>query len=687
MEKVFQNWQLLLWVVPLAPLLGFVLNGLFGKRMSAPSSGGIASAAVVISFISALTLFIYHMVNNGGDVYAHSAFTWMDVGGFKINFGLYLDRLSALYMLIITGVGSLIHIYSIGYMSHDEGYARYFAYLNLFVFSMLMLVLGDSLVTLFLGWEGVGLCSYLLIGFWYKHLNNTSAGMKAFIANRVGDFGFMVGMFLIFYHFGSLSYAGDAGLISSMKQTVAAGQVDTSLLNWACICLFIGATGKSAQIPLFVWLPDAMAGPTPVSALIHAATMVTAGIYMMARMNFVFVHAELAMTIVAVIGGATALFAGLIALVQRDIKKVLAYSTVSQLGFMFMAAGLGQFHLAVFHVFTHAFFKALLFLGSGSVIHSLEHTLGHGNADSQDMWKMGGLKKKMPITCYTMFIGALALAGVPGLAGFFSKDAILYAAFHRGDGLGWVIYALGVAAAICTAFYSARLIGLTFFGKWRGDEHAYAHADESPRSMAMPLMILALAAIGAGYLLLPPAFGVHHPPFQTWLAPIWADGQAALAEGSKLRIPVEHTAADIMAEWVNIAISVSIAVGMFVFAFFIYSRPGNLDKVGKLAFKPAAEGEKPRMTFAYRLLLNKFYVDELYDMLIVKPTRIASDVLFVIVDVIVIDLVLVNGSAMIVKLSSDVGRKMQTGVVRHYLYAFAVGALVLSALFLLISNK
>lgn len=684
MINVFNNPELLLWAVPLMPLFGFLINGLFGKRMSVASSGGIAAAAVVISFLCALGLFVYHMNMLGKETVQSSAFTWMQVGGFKINFGLYLDRLSSVYMLIITGIGALIHIYSIGYMGHDEGFARYFAYLNLFVFAMLMLVLGDSLVTLFLGWEGVGLCSYLLIGFWYKHLHNTTAGMKAFIANRVGDFGFMIGMFLLFWHFGSLSYAGDASLQTGMQAAIASGTVDTTLLNWACICLFVGACGKSAQIPLFVWLPDAMAGPTPVSALIHAATMVTAGIYMVARMNFVFVHAETAMTIVAVTGGATALFAGSIGLVQRDIKKVLAYSTVSQLGFMFMAAGLGQFHLAVFHVFTHAFFKALLFLGSGSVIHALEHSLGHGNPDSQDMWKMGGLKEKLPITCYTMFIGALALAGIPGLAGFFSKDAILYSAFHRGDTLGWIIYGLGVAAAICTAFYSARLIGLTFYGKWRGDEHAYAHADEAPRSMAMPLLILALGAIGVGYLLLPPAFGVHHPPFQTWLAPIWAAGQAALPEGSKLLIPVEHDSAAIAAEWVNIAISSLIAIGVFLFAFAIYSRPANLAKVRALAFR--GEGADAVMTPWYRVLLNKYYIDELYDLTIVRPTKIVSDVLFVVVDVIVIDLLFVNGAAMVVKASSDLVRRLQTGLVRHYLYAFATGAVILIALFLLIAQ-
>ncbi|MCA8913414.1 MAG: NADH-quinone oxidoreductase subunit L, partial [Planctomycetes bacterium] len=663
MGDLFNHPETLIWAVPLLPLLGFLINGLFGKRLSLASSGGIASAAVVCSFIIACGIFIYTLPR--GDVRSSSA-VWMETGGFHINFRLLVDHLSGLYMLIITGVASLIHIYSIGYMSHDEGYARYFSYLNLFVFSMLMLVLGDSLVTLFMGWEGVGLCSYLLIGFWFKDINNSIAGKKAFIANRVGDFGFMIGMFLLFWHFGTLGYDG----LAAHAADIAAA--DTTMLNAACICLFIGACGKSAQIPLYVWLPDAMAGPTPVSALIHAATMVTAGIYMVARLNFVFVHAEIAMEIVALIGGATALFAGTIGLVQRDIKKVLAYSTVSQLGFMFMAAGLGAFNVAVFHVFTHAFFKALLFMGSGSVIHSLEHSLGHGNPDSQDMWKMGGLKEKLPITMGTMTVGACALAGIPLFSGFFSKDAILFTAFHRGDAFGYIIYGLGVAAAICTAFYSFRLIGLTFFGKWRGDEHAYAHADESPRSMTAPLVILALFAVGAGYLWLPPAFGVHHPPFADWLAPAWQTAQATLPEGSHFKFAEEH---DVGAEWVNIIISSVIAVGVSIFAFIVYSKPEGLEKVKKLAF--SGEGDELRMKPLYKVLLNKYYVDEIYEKVFIGPVRIASDVLFVVVDVIVIDLLFVNGSAMLVKASSDLGRRLQTGFVRHYLYAFAIGMVVL----------
>jgi NADH-quinone oxidoreductase subunit L len=680
--EVLRKPEVLLWLVALLPLIGFLINGAFGSRFSVRGSGAVATGAVALSFAAALYLFVYPLQR--GSISA-PAFDWIATGGLRVSFGLYLDQLSGLYMLVITGIAGLIHLYSIGYMSHDKGYARYFAYLNLFVFAMLMLVLGDSLLTLFLGWEGVGLCSYLLIGFWFKDLANTNAGMKAFIANRVGDFGFMIGMFLIFWHFGTLTYAGESGLFSAMQATVAAGTVDHTLLNWACVFLFIGACGKSAQIPLYVWLPDAMAGPTPVSALIHAATMVTAGIYMVARMNFVFVHADVAMTLVAVIGGATALFAGTIALVQRDIKKILAYSTVSQLGFMFLAAGLGMFHLAVFHVFTHAFFKALLFLGSGSVIHSLEHTLGHGNPDSQDVWKMGGLKEKLPITCATMIVGALALAGVPLFSGFFSKDAILYATMHHGGLLGWLLYLVGVAAAVCTAFYSFRMIGLTFFGKWRGEERAYAHADEAPRTMAVPLVVLALGAILAGYLLLPPAFGIENPPFATWLAPIWQQAQAALAEGSRWLIPTTHTTADLVMEWINVLVSSVIAIGLSVLAFLIYSRPENFEKVRRLAFR--GEGDAAAPTPLYRVLLNKYYVDELYDRLFVRPLKVASDVLFVIVDVVVIDLLLVNGSAVAVKASSDLARKLQTGYVRHYLYAFAVGAVVMMAVFLLISNR
>ncbi|MCC6464894.1 MAG: NADH-quinone oxidoreductase subunit L [Planctomycetes bacterium] len=686
MLHLFENKELLLWLVPLAPLFGFLINGFFGRRMNPTSSGGVASASVIVAFLAALSLFIYHMNGQEHDVVATSLFTWMDVAGLKVNMGLHLDRLSALYMLVITGVASLIHIYSVGYMSHDEGYWRYFAYLNLFVFSMLMLVLGDSLLTLFLGWEGVGLCSYLLIGFWYKHDANCNAGKKAFIVNRVGDFGFMAGMFLLFYQFGSLSYGGDGSLEQQVAQATAAGALNLPLLNLACVCLFIGACGKSAQIPLYVWLPDAMAGPTPVSALIHAATMVTAGIYMLARLNFVFVHAETAMAIVAVTGAITALFAGTIGLVQRDIKKVLAYSTVSQLGFMFMAAGLGAFPVAVFHVFTHAFFKALLFLGSGSVIHSLEHTLGHGNPDSQDLWKMGGLKKKMPITFVTMTVGSIALAGIPLFAGFFSKDAILYTAFHRGDALGMFVYFCGLLAAICTAFYSFRLIGLTFFGKWRGEEKVYAHADESPRSMALPLIILAFFAVFAGYLWLPVAvehlLHVESHSFQTWLAPIWAQGQAALVDGNHLKMATEHDAAALTAEWMTMGISSVVAVLVSVFAFLFYSKPENIEKVKTLAL--GSDG-KPR--FTYTLLLNKYYVDEIYNAVIIKPLKALADAAFVLVDLVIIDLVLVNGSAQLVKAGSDLMRRVQTGVVRHYLYAFAVGAVVMTTLFLLIARQ
>lgn len=682
MDQLVKNPEYLLWAVPLLPLLGFIINGAFGRRFTVQASGGIASAAVVGSFIIATALFIGPLQNANSSGIQSVGFTWFSVGGFHIDGALLLDRLSGLYMMVITGVASLIHIYSVGYMSHDKSHSRYFAYLNLFVFSMLMLVLGNSLITLFLGWEGVGLCSYLLIGFWYDSNENCNAGKKAFIANRIGDFGFMIGMFLLFWHFGTLEYAGAGGLAGAMHTAEIAGNVDTSILNWACLCLFIGATGKSAQIPLYVWLPDAMAGPTPVSALIHAATMVTAGIYMVARLNFIFIHAETVMTLIAVIGGATALFAGLIALVQHDIKKVLAYSTVSQLGFMFMALGLGAFPVAVFHVFTHAFFKALLFLGSGSVIHSLEHTLGHGNPDSQDMRKMGGLKKKMPITMFTMTIGALALAGIPLFSGFFSKDMILYTAFHRGDSLGWVIYGLGVAAAICTGFYSFRLIALTFFGKWRGEEKVYAHADESPRSMTLPLLVLSVAAVGAGFLWLPAAFGLHFEPFKEWLHPIWAQGQAALATtGSHLMMPTHHDEAAIQAEWINMGISSAIAIAVALGAFLIYSKA---DKVEKLAASVQTEDGYKSW---YRVMLNKFYVDEFYDAVIINPLRVASDVIFLIVDVVIIDILFVRGSSELVRASSDMARRLQTGVIRHYLYAFAVGTVILMGVFLLIVQR
>ncbi|KAA0209792.1 NADH-quinone oxidoreductase subunit L [bacterium] len=667
MRELLQKPEFLLLLVPLMPLIGFLVNGFFGRRMALASSGAVACGSIVLSFVIATSLFV-SLISKGHTVQSYS-FNWMHVGALDIHFRLLADPLSGLLMMVVTGVGSLIHIYSVGYMGHDKAYWRFFAYLNLFCFAMLMLVLGDSLVLMFLGWEGVGLCSYLLIGFWYTHKANSDAGKKAFVVNRVGDFGFMLGMFLLFWYFGSLNYGE---LAAGMREVV---QPDSTLLNAACLCLFVGACGKSAQIPLYVWLPDAMAGPTPVSALIHAATMVTAGIYMIARLNFIWVHAETALTVVALVGALTAFFAGTIGLVQRDIKKVLAYSTVSQLGFMFMALGLGNFPVAIFHLFTHAFFKALLFLGSGSVIHSLEHTLGHGNPDSQDLFKMGGLKHKMPLTFATMLVGACGLAGIPLFSGFFSKDAILYAAFERQDALGLVVYALGLAAAVCTAFYSFRLIGLAFFGKWRGLEAAYAHADESPRSMGMPLFLLAIAAFGAGYLWLPAAFGVHFTPFADLLAPVWQQGQAFLrAAQSPLAMPVEHSHEALVREWVNMLISSVVAVGVSIFAFTIYSKPAGLERARKLV-----EGG---LGAPYRLLLNKYYIDEIYDITIVRPIQLLSDVFFVIFDVIFIDLMLVNGSGLLVDLSSKVARRVQTGVVRHYLFAFVVGAALLLVMFL-----
>lgn len=674
-------------LIPLLPLMGFMFNAAFGKSLTLKASGGIATAAVFGSFLIAFFLFTGPLQTT--DSFQSIGYSWMAIGtpgeygSFRVDFRLFLDHLSGVYMLVITGIGTLIHLYSIGYMSHDKAYARFFTYLNLFIFSMLMLILGNSLLTLFLGWEGVGLCSYLLIGFWYTDLNNSKAGMKAFIANRVGDFGFLIGMMLIFWHFGTIEYVGEEGLQQAVLAAQAAGEIDNTLLNWACIFLFIGATGKSAQIPLYVWLPDAMAGPTPVSALIHAATMVTAGIYMCARMNFIFVHADTALMIVAIVGGMTAVFSGSVAIAQRDIKKTLAYSTVSQLGFMFMAVGLGAYDIAVFHVVTHAFFKALLFLCSGSVIHSLEHTLGHGHPDSQDMTKMGGLKEKMPITFITMTIGAIALAGIPMFAGFFSKDQILFAAFHRGDTFGYIIYGLGIIGACFTALYSARMIGMTFFGKWRGDEKVYAHADESPRSMTIPLAVLSLGAIFIGYLWLP-AFGgeVHFQPFQTWLKPVFAQGQEVLvAAGSHFAIAYDHTGA-LKAEILSMSIGSAIALGISIAAFSVYRTNAGFEKMHKLAHT-----EDGQMKPVFKLLTNKYYVDEIYHAGIIKPLIMVSDVLWLVVDVVIIETICVQGFGGLVKMTSNVGRKLQTGVVRHYLYAFGVGAVFFTILFMLISAR
>src|SRR3989442_171139 len=495
------NFLDLIWLIPLFPAAGFVINGLFGKRMSRTIVGVIACGLVFISFLFSAGA-VYQLLQLDSAQRSHTVrlYEWINAGpahtsegplaNFRVDWGFLLDPLSSVMILVVTGIGLLIHIYSTGYMHEEDGYYRFFAYLNLFMFSMLTLVLGNNYVMMFVGWEGVGLCSYLLIGYYFHKKSAGDAAKKAFVVNRVGDWGFSIGIMLIFATFGTLEFTrvGEA-----VREGITAGRFHVSdpLLIGIALALFIGATGKSAQIPLYTWLPDAMEGPTPVSALIHAATMVTAGVYMVARSNFIYQMAPQAMTVVAVTGALTALFAASIGLVQNDIKRVLAYSTVSQLGYMFLALGVGAFAAGIFHLMTHAFFKALLFLGSGSVIHALHH--------EQDMRKMGALKNKIPVTFWTMFVGTLAIAGTPFLAGFFSKDEILWKAFSSNQG-HVLLWLLGAAVAGMTAFYMFRLIFMTFFGESRVDHHTEHHIHESPRSMTVPLIILAIGSVLAGYV-------------------------------------------------------------------------------------------------------------------------------------------------------------------------------------------
>ncbi|MBI2149389.1 MAG: NADH-quinone oxidoreductase subunit L, partial [Acidobacteria bacterium] len=518
----------LIWLIPLFPAAGFTINGLIGKRIGKTAVAGIACGAVLVSFIFSAGA-VYQLLQHAPEDRSHTftLYEWMDAGpahtkegplaNFSVDWAFLLDPLSAVMILVVTGVGFLIHVYSIGYMHEEDGYYRFFAYLNLFMFSMLTLVLGNNYLMMFVGWEGVGLCSYLLIGYYFHKRSAGDAAKKAFVVNRIGDWGFSIGIMMIFATFGTLEFT-EVG--EKVREGVMAGsfQVGDPLFIAIALALFVGAAGKSAQVPLYVWLPDAMEGPTPVSALIHAATMVTAGVYMVARSNFIYQMAPEAMAVVAVVGAITAFFAASIGLVQNDIKRVLAYSTVSQLGYMFLALGVGAFAAGIFHLMTHAFFKALLFLGSGSVIHAMHH--------EQDMRKMGALKDKIPITFWTMAIGTLAIAGTPGLAGFFSKDEILWKAFSSSQGHA-VLWLIGAAVAGMTAFYMFRLLFMTFFGESRVDHHTEHHIHESPRTMTTPLIVLAIGSIVAGYVGIPLWLGGTNA-FEHFLEPVFEP------------LPVEH---------------------------------------------------------------------------------------------------------------------------------------------------
>ena len=640
----------LIYLSVFLPLIGFLINGIFGSKIKNEKvigilgSGTIGLAFIIVigAFLETLSLPIDQRTN-----YVN-LFSWLKAGGLDVSIAYQVDQLSLVMGLVVTGVGFIIHVYSIGYMHGDKGYWRFFAYLNLFIFAMMNLIMADNFVLMFLGWEGVGLCSYLLIGFWYEKdfekSTTSAAGLKAFIVNRIGDVGFLVGMFLIYLYFDSLKF-------SEVFARAGSFNVPESIFTLITICLFIGATGKSAQIPLFVWLPDAMAGPTPVSALIHAATMVTAGVYMVARTSILYASAPATMMIVAVIGVFTAFFAATIGLVQNDIKKVLAYSTISQLGYMFLAMGAGAFSAGIFHVMTHAFFKALLFLGAGSIIHAMH--------EEQDIQHYGGLKKYMPITYGTFLVAAMAISGIPPLSGFFSKDEILWYSYAN---IGFIFWLIGVLTALMTAFYMFRLHFLTFNGKQRFDEKK-THPHESPKVMTIPLIVLAVLSAIGGFVGIPEIFsGEHGNVFHSWLSPVFKSANL------KLEFFGSHTHFE---EYLLMALSVACALGGIFAARKIYIQNPDIAKKLSLRFKNI-----------YRILFNKYYVDEVYDSLVVNPIVNSSRrFLWKIFDSKIID-GFINGLAKSIENISSFIRKIQTGVVQSYAIVMMIG--ILLALFWII---
>ena len=616
----------LVWLIPVLPLVGFLLTGLFRNYLSKTLTSVIGCGTILVAFVLSVLIF-GEVRQEGAQPVTVTLFDFISVGKLSIPFAFLVDQLSVLFLLIITGVGFLIHLYSTSYMHEEDGpqFARYFAYLNLFVFSMLLLVLGSNFVILFIGWEGVGLCSYLLIGYWFKNLDFGNAAKKAFIMNRIGDLGFLIAIFLMINKFGSVDFSE---VFSKAPGTTV------GYLTAITMLLFVGATGKSAQIPLYTWLPDAMAGPTPVSALIHAATMVTAGIYMIARSHVLYDLTPATQTVVAVIGLATALLAASIALKQNDIKKVLAYSTVSQLGYMFLGLGVGAYTGAVFHVMTHAFFKALLFLGAGSVIHAM--------GGEQDMWKMGGLGKKLKITNITFLLGCIAIAGIPPFSGFFSKDEILSAAYGKSP----VYYAVGVFTALLTAFYMFRLYASTFLGTFRGTHDQEHHLHESPPAMTIPLIVLAILAVFAGFLGIPEVVAPNAHILGHYLAPVLGEG----ASGPE----VAHGT-----EWGLMGVSVVLAFIGSIWAWVRFSRKPELGE-------PTGFG---------KVLANKWYVDEFYNAIIVRPLDMLAQFL-VFFDKNVIDGI-VNGVGRLVQYGSRQLRLIQSGQVGGYVLLMVVGIIVL----------
>ncbi len=636
MVSMENHLNILLILIVVFPLFGFLIAGLSGQRLSKLFVGIMASSMVFIPFVFSVII----AVNVRGNTITLPIFEWIQFNGFSVSFSLYADPLTALMLLIITGVGFLIHIYSIGYMWNDAGIRRFFSYLNLFIFFMLLLVLSSNYLMMFIGWEGVGLCSYLLIGFWYSDHANNNAAKKAFIMNRIGDLGFLLALFLIFTTFNSLEF-------STVFGSVALRTTPNSTLFWICLLLFIGATGKSAQIPLYTWLPDAMAGPTPVSALIHAATMVTAGIYMIARSSILYALAPEVLAIIAILGIATALLAASIAIFQNDIKKILAYSTISQLGYMFAALGVGAFSSAMFHLTTHAFFKALLFLAAGSVIHAL--------SGEQDIRKMGGLHKKIKITALVFLLGCIAISGIPPFSGFFSKDEILTALFEKNP-LLWI---LGVFGALMTAFYMFRLYFLVFKGKYKGDEKTHQHIHESPKVMWIPLAILAILAIAGGWIGLPAFTGAQHW-LKIYLSPVFTASSQILLNTTPL--PISEEILLILTSVVGVLISI-------VFAWFIYVKTYS--------------AKQPKIPALFKIFEARFWMDEIYEFLIVKPLIWLSDTFYRIVEVKWLDGI-VNGIGTLVVRAGDKLKYIQNGYTEFYVFMMVIGIIVLILMNLII---
>jgi NADH-quinone oxidoreductase subunit L len=689
----------MLALIPLLPFLGFVVNAALGRRLPKTVSGGLACLAIIGSFVVSVLSVMSLLSPTKSPAIVQDVYMWLPSGDLQIPFRLYLDHLSAVMILVVSGIGSLIHIYSTGYMHEetDGEYARYFSYLNLFASFMLVLVLGGNFPVMFVGWEGVGLCSYLLIGFWFKKRSAADAGKKAFIVNRIGDFGFMLGMLLIFVTFQSLDFQDVA-----RGAAARAPELTLGVMTAATLLLFLGATGKSAQIPLYVWLPDAMEGPTPVSALIHAATMVTAGVYMIGRNAVIFTHAPITMGVVAGVGVATAFMAGTIGLVQNDIKRVLAYSTVSQLGYMFLAMGVGAYAAGIFHLYTHAFFKALLFLGSGAVIHAL--------AGEQDLRNMGGLKKYLPITYWTFLIGALAIAGVPALSGFFSKDEILFRTFSAGQIVLWTV---GILTSLLTATYMFRLVFLAFHGERRHDapaapghpeeaepaahaapaspqaahDHGHgSHIHDAPPSMAIPLIVLAIGSVVAGYVGVPHALGGANrierflePSFEAAplpRQPAPADGASPATGAQTVAAPEpqhaepavsgEHQTVSEGTELKLMGVSIGVAFAGIGIAVFFWLRD-----------RAAADRMARRFRSVYHLLLNKYYIDEIYDAAIVQPIKVLSTGgLWKGIDAGLIDGI-VNGVGQLVQGTSSVLRRIQNGSVRTYAASLFLGGVLI----------